>query len=37
MDRQAGCAGDGSDGFDKGLNRRGCGLLEMAPMGLTEV
>ena len=23
MDRQAGCAGDGSDGFDKGLNRRG--------------
>ena len=23
MDRQAGFAGDGSDGFDKGLNRRG--------------
>ena len=33
MDRQARCAGDGSDGFDRGLNRRGwvavfdCGLL----------
>ena len=23
MDRRAGCAGDGSDGFDKGLNQRG--------------